>query len=286
MPDIYTFTNLGTCRIELYSESTGSKVGISLDLKYATKKVQPKNVHKGITNVNEEIIKEEIKQRISIKILIPTHKNINTQTNLMNLDVYTLFHNQGGYYFRVYPNYYSGYTLISQQYFLCVIDDYPDIKQLKSNLNVGHMIQINFLSKFPQYFYPVLPQVATTTNPIGLSTAGNTGDFLASNPGLELLTGYVDLISLPDYVDDDDIFAIPTMYAGFGDIMIGDNQEYTMIRFDNHGGITLIDNTANISTTKNTAAKLNIYDNGEGIAFQNKLGAPLSLAIDIYYYLP
>lgn len=282
----YMLPNIKYCRLQLINPATGIQFGSSIDLHYISKEVQPIDIYKGVENINDEIILEDNKQRISIKILIPNNEQANMQSKIVALYALIAQANYLEYDIKVYPNYHASYTLLSQDRWICVLDGYPKIKQIKSNLNVGHVIELKLKSKFPEYFFPRLPSTSVTTNPIGLSTSGNTGDFIANNPGLELKSDYTDLIDMPDYVDDDDIFAIPTMYAGFGEVMIGNNQEYTMIRFDNHGGITLIDNTLNISTTKDSAAKLNIYDNGEGIAFQNKLGAPLILAIDIHYYLP
>ncbi len=88
-----------------------------------------------------------------------------------------------------------------------------------------------------------------------------------------------------DVIDTGEITFV-TGVAGFGEVMIGDNQEWAQIRFTSEGVVTLVDSSANVTTTNDTDAKLNIYDGGSGIVIENQLGSTLKVAINISYYTP
>lgn len=79
---------------------------------------------------------------------------------------------------------------------------------------------------------------------------------------------------------------LATGVAGWGEIMAGDNQEWASFRFSADGTVTLITNTANVSTTENTVDNLNIFDNGSGVKIQNNLGASKKVAVNIKYFTP
>lgn len=77
-----------------------------------------------------------------------------------------------------------------------------------------------------------------------------------------------------------------TGVAGWGEVMAGDNQEWASFRFTSAGVVTLIANTANVTTTNDNDTTLNIYDGGSGIVIENQLGSTLKIAININYYTP
>jgi hypothetical protein len=79
---------------------------------------------------------------------------------------------------------------------------------------------------------------------------------------------------------------IATGVAGWGQVLAGDNQEWAHFRFTSAGVVTLIANSANVTTTNNNDTTLNIYDAGTGIVVENQLGSTLAIAIDIKYYAP
>ena len=82
------------------------------------------------------------------------------------------------------------------------------------------------------------------------------------------------------------VITLATGVAGWGEVMAGDNQEWASFRFSSDGAVTLITNTANVTTTVNTVDKLNIYDAGTGVVIQNNLGASKKVAININYFIP
>ena len=82
------------------------------------------------------------------------------------------------------------------------------------------------------------------------------------------------------------VITLATGVAGWGEVMAGDNQEWASFRFSSDGTVTLIANTANVTTTVNTVDKLNIYDAGTGVVIQNNLGASKKVAININYFIP
>lgn len=71
--------------------------------------------------------------------------------------------------------------------------------------------------------------------------------------------------------------------SGFGEVIVGDNQEWAHFRFTSAGVVTLITNSTNVSTTVNTIDKVNIYDGGVGVIIQNNLGASKYVTININY---
>jgi len=79
---------------------------------------------------------------------------------------------------------------------------------------------------------------------------------------------------------------LATGVSGWGEVMAGDNEEWAHFRFTSAGVVTLITNTANVTTTVDTASSLNIYDAGSGIEIQNNLGSSKKVAVNIKYYAP
>lgn len=77
-----------------------------------------------------------------------------------------------------------------------------------------------------------------------------------------------------------------TGVSGWGEVMIGDNQEWAHFRFTSAGVVTLIANSTNVATDGTTDNKLQIYDGGAGIIIKNLLGSRLKCAIKINYYTP
>jgi len=71
--------------------------------------------------------------------------------------------------------------------------------------------------------------------------------------------------------------------TGYGEIIIGDNEEYAQFRWTSTGVVSLTFATANISSVFDNAGTFNIYDNGTGVSFQNNLGSPKTASYHIYY---
>jgi len=70
-----------------------------------------------------------------------------------------------------------------------------------------------------------------------------------------------------------------TSNGGFGFAQLGDGEEYALFSFTSAGVITLISNSANVSTTVDNDTTFNIYDNGTRVAFNNELGATKNLFV-------
>ena len=88
-------------------------------------------------------------------------------------------------------------------------------------------------------------------------------------------------------IDSATIISIATGKAGWGEVMIGDNEEWAHFRFSSSGAVTLITNTTNVSTTPFNPNTLNIYDAGSGVAIQNYLSAAQKrVAVNIKYFTP
>jgi len=79
---------------------------------------------------------------------------------------------------------------------------------------------------------------------------------------------------------------MPTAVSGWGEVMAGDNVEWAHFRYTAAGVVTLIANSANVTTTDDTDANMNIYDAGTGIIIENQLGSTLNFGVVIHYYTP
>jgi len=72
-------------------------------------------------------------------------------------------------------------------------------------------------------------------------------------------------------------------FTGYGEIIIGDNEEYAHFRWTSAGVVSLTTSTDNITNIEGNAGTFNIYDNGTGVSFENKLGASKTVSYHIYY---
>lgn len=129
------------------------------------------------------------------------------------------------------------------------------------------------------------------TEDIIFQTAGTTDRFIIHGDKAEIeqittLASYDSLSThreVSELADTGEI-SIATGVAGWGQVMIGDNQEWAHFRFTSAGVVTLINNSTNVTTTNDTDGNLNIYDGGTGIVIENQLGSTLKTAIFINYY--
>jgi len=84
-------------------------------------------------------------------------------------------------------------------------------------------------------------------------------------------------------VDDQALSALITANSkGFGWIMAGNNQEFAQFRFGSSGGVTLINNSTNVTNT-DTDANLNIYQSSNTLRVRNRLGVTMPVTIKIEY---
>lgn len=88
-------------------------------------------------------------------------------------------------------------------------------------------------------------------------------------------------------IDSARIISLEAGRCGWGEVMIGDAQEWATFHFTTAGAVTLRTNSTNVSTTAFNPNTLNIYDAGTGVAIQNYLSAgQLKVAINIKYFTP
>ncbi|NLH60102.1 MAG: hypothetical protein GX452_01700 [Ignavibacteriales bacterium] len=124
---------------------------------------------------------------------------------------------------------------------------------------------------------------------LGASTGAMTGDLYCDDIYMD---GALDRDSLTfrteaSKIDSATIISLATGKAGWGEIMIGDAQEWATFHFTSAGAVTLRTNSTNVSTTPFNANTLNIYDAGTNVAIQNYLSAgQLKVAINVKYFTP
>lgn len=98
-------------------------------------------------------------------------------------------------------------------------------------------------------------------------------------------TKYTTNVSLDDTIDMD-LSSVLGGMQGKGQIIGNSGATYANFYFSSAGAVTLIDNTADVTTTNGTDDKLNIYDAGTGIAIENQLGSTLKFVIEILAATP
>jgi hypothetical protein len=119
-------------------------------------------------------------------------------------------------------------------------------------------------------------RIESDTKPDAFSLDGATG-----------IISY-DSLGIPreaSWIADDDSILITAGMAGWGTVMIGDNQEFSDFRFGTTGSVTLIGNTTNVTNT-DTDGNLVIWNNGTQTSIKNRLGSGLVIAIDVDIFTP
>lgn len=70
--------------------------------------------------------------------------------------------------------------------------------------------------------------------------------------------------------------------GGWGFAQIGDGEEFAHFSFTSAGVVTLISNSANVSTTEDNDTTFNIFNGGNVVGFNNELGSAKELFV-IYW---
>lgn len=83
-------------------------------------------------------------------------------------------------------------------------------------------------------------------------------------------------------VADEGIISLPTSISGWGEVMLGDNEEWASFRFKADGTVTLIAYTTNVVTT-DTDEKFCIYDGGSGVIIKNRMSSSKTVRYSIKY---
>lgn len=83
-------------------------------------------------------------------------------------------------------------------------------------------------------------------------------------------------------VADDGTIALPTGVSGWGEVQIGDDQEYAYFSVKVDGTVLLRMNSANVVNT-DSDGNLCIYDGGTGAVIKNRLGSSLTVRYTFNY---
>jgi len=83
-------------------------------------------------------------------------------------------------------------------------------------------------------------------------------------------------------VADDGTITLPTGVVGWGEVQIGDDQEYAYFSVKADGTVLLRINSTNVVNT-DTDANLCIYDDGAGAVIKNRLGSSLTVRYTFNY---
>jgi hypothetical protein len=84
---------------------------------------------------------------------------------------------------------------------------------------------------------------------------------------------------------DNGTFGLDASRSGMGWITFGDNEEFAWFTFTTGAVVTLIQNSANVTTTGATNDKLNIYDGGTAVTIENTFTASKNMTIKVIYNL-
>jgi hypothetical protein len=83
-------------------------------------------------------------------------------------------------------------------------------------------------------------------------------------------------------LEDDATSSLETGYAGYGEVMAGDNQEWATFRFNVAGTVTINDSSSNVANS-DSDGDLCIFHDGSNIVIKNRLGLSLNVRYSIKY---
>jgi hypothetical protein len=84
-------------------------------------------------------------------------------------------------------------------------------------------------------------------------------------------------------VNDDATISLPTTTTGWGEVMIGDNQEFANFRWTSDAVVTLGNEATTNVVTTDTDTNLCIFDGGSSVSIRNRLGSNLTVRYVIHY---
>ena len=85
------------------------------------------------------------------------------------------------------------------------------------------------------------------------------------------------------YMVDNDTLTLENARSGQGWLMAGDGEEYAWFTFTSAGVVTLITNSANVTTTGATNDKINIYDGGTAVVIEQTFAAAKVVTVRVLY---
>jgi hypothetical protein len=84
-----------------------------------------------------------------------------------------------------------------------------------------------------------------------------------------------------DTLADEAYYDLP-IGSGMGELMAGDNEEWTQFRYTMAGVVTLLNNTANVVAT-DTDTNICIFQNGSQVRIKNRLGSSKIIKFKVNY---
>jgi hypothetical protein len=100
--------------------------------------------------------------------------------------------------------------------------------------------------------------------------------------GTTITQGSLNRKAAASSVADDGTIDLPSSTSGWGEVMVGDNEEWTQFRWTTAGVVTLLNNTTNVVNT-DTDTKFCIFDNGTKVTIKNALGSSKTVKYVINY---
>ena len=157
----YIFDNTDYVRIICINLSTGSAYRASNLCGYIKYKPIDEDIYHD--NLNNEIIVENIGQRMSIEFEIINNSDINSQSVVTRFLHDLNLVKAGTHRFHVWPSYNVDAIESTLDMFDCIVKGYYSIENLVDTVQVGNSITINFVEYSPnKNFTPKVPELSTT----------------------------------------------------------------------------------------------------------------------------
>lgn len=116
------------------------------------------------------------------------------------------------------------------------------------------------------------------------------GAIVSLNVTAKYITELQDAINALEVVTasmlDDGTISLTASKAGWGQIQIGDMDEFAQFTFKADGTVNLLVYSTNITSVADTDNKFNIYKGSGCVVLQNKLGSTKKVAYKVEYYTP
>lgn len=87
-------------------------------------------------------------------------------------------------------------------------------------------------------------------------------------------------------IADDGTISLPVGKSGWGEIGIGDMQEFVRFKFTSEAVVTLLSDCSTNTDDADTDGDLCVYDGGDHVIIKNRLGATKVIALVVHYFSP
>ena len=153
----YIFESTNTIRIILIDISNGSQHGSALDFSGFID-YKPEDESGNFTNINNEVLTNNLGMRMMIDVSILNRSGVNSQTDILGLFVFINLVKTGKYLFKIYPSYDSTMLIDTLDSFICIPEGYYNMEKLHKCLKAGQDIKITFKQNIPnKIFIPKIP---------------------------------------------------------------------------------------------------------------------------------